>query len=84
MISEINMNRMITWNERQYFSLDHDAEVARISGFDQNHQEFWSIIETGKGYRDRRDEALQVIMSAIEDGNEPGQVFEDEKYHEGE
>jgi hypothetical protein len=65
---------MITWTERKYFSLQHDAHVSRVSGFDDKHLEFWMVIDTGKGYRDRRTAALERIMEVIADGKLPWEV----------
>lgn len=65
---------MITWTERKYFSLHHDAEVSRVSGFDDKHLEFWMVVDTGNGYRDRRTAALERIMQAIEAGDLQGEV----------
>lgn len=68
------MPLMTHWHERQYFSVPHDTDVARLSGFDDHSQEHWMIVEAGKGYRDRRAEALLKIQDAIEAGHEPGEV----------
>lgn len=65
---------MITWTERKYFSLQHDAHVSRVSGFDDQHQEFYVVIEPGKGYAKRREETLLKIQESIEAGNLPGEV----------
>lgn len=73
---EAFMNRLITWGDRTYYDINRDEDVARVSGWDQNHQEFWMVILTGKGYADRRKEAVLAIMSAIEAGNLPGEVEE--------
>lgn len=70
------MASMISWFERQYYSMEWDAVVARISGIDDHHQEHWIEIETGKGYRDRRGVAIESIMAAIEQGHDPGRVFQ--------
>ena len=68
------MPRMITWTDRKSFSLQHDAFMSRISGFDDRNHEHWMVIEDGKGYRERREEALLAIQAAIEDGHLPGEV----------
>ncbi len=65
---------MITWSDRRYYSLDYDCMVARVSGFDDNHQEHWTEIEAGRGYASRRTEALERIMESIERGDEPGEI----------
>ncbi len=68
--------RMLHWTERVEFSLQHDATMARISGFDENRQEHWLMIPAHvKGYREARQEAVIKIMEAIEDdGHLPGEV----------
>ena len=68
------MPKMTHWNERRYYSMDVDAEVSRVSGFDEHCQEHWMIVETGKGYRDRRNAAVDRIMVSIESGTAPGEV----------
>lgn len=68
------MSHMTSWNDRKYYSIEHDADVGRVSGYDTNHQEFWTVIMSGKGYVDRRNDAIVKIMESIEDGHEPGEV----------
>ena len=70
------MPTMITWSERTYYSMDLDCQVSRVSGFDDHHQEHWLVIETGRGYRDRRAAAVERIMASIEAGDEPGEVYD--------
>ena len=70
------MPRMITWSERTFYSMDLDCQVSRVSGFDDHHQEHWLVIETGRGYRDRRTAAVEKIMASIEAGDEPGEVYD--------
>ena len=70
------MPRMITWSERTYYSMDLDCQVSRVSGFDDHHQEHWLVIETGRGYRDRRTAAVERIMASIEAGDEPGELYD--------
>ena len=65
---------MTHWNERVYYSLAVDCEVSRVSGFDEHSQEHWTLVETGKGYRDRRNAAVERIVASIEAGDEPGEV----------
>ena len=67
---------MITWSERTYYSMDLDCQVSRVSGFDDHHQEHWLVIETGRGYRDRRTAAVERIMASIEAGDEPGELYD--------
>ena len=70
------MPTMITWSERTYYSMDLDCQVSRVSGFVDHHQEHWLVIETGRGYRDRRTAAVERIMASIEAGDEPGEVYD--------
>lgn len=69
------MPTMTHWNDRVYFSVAHDANVARVSGYDEHSQEHFMIVETGKGFAERRRDALAKIQDAIEDGHEPGEVI---------
>lgn len=68
------MPKMITWTDRSTYSIKHDCDMARISGFDDKHLEYWIEIPTGKGYAKRREEALLKIQESIEAGDQPGEV----------
>lgn len=68
------MPRMISWSDRTYYSIQSDEHLARVTGWDDKHQEFWLEIPTGKGYATRRNDAVQRIMDAIESGRLPGEV----------
>jgi hypothetical protein len=61
------------WSFRNYFSVARDADVSRVSVFDDWCVEHWREIECGKGYRERRKEAILDIMDAIESGHEGGE-----------
>lgn len=65
---------MTTWSDRVYYCIHRDAEVSRVSGFDDHCQEHFIVVETGKGYRDRRDAAVEKIMASIERGDPAGEV----------
>lgn len=65
---------MISWSERRRYSAAHDCEMARITGFDDHHQGHWMMIETGKGYRDRRNETVLRIQDSIDAGDPAGKV----------
>lgn len=65
--------RMITWRDRIGWSLAHDHEMARISGYDERGQEYFMVIETGAGFRERRNEAVIRIQEYIEAVNERGE-----------
>ena len=42
---------------------------------DDNNAEHWIIIpDGGKGFRQRRNEAIEMIDAAIAEGEEPGEV----------
>lgn len=66
--------RMISRSERIFYSINVDCDMSRVSGFDDHHQEHWIVIEHGKGYRERRNEALTRILESIEAGDPAGKV----------
>lgn len=66
--------RMISWSDRRYYDIGLDRDIARVSGFDDHHQEHWVEVEVGKGFAERRKEALFLIMDSIESGNRPGKI----------
>jgi hypothetical protein len=66
--------KMISWSDRQYYDINLDADVSRISGFDDHHMEHWIVVQSGKGYRDRRNAVLEVIMTSIERGDLAGEA----------
>lgn len=77
------MPRMTNWDERQWFSIMYDAQMARISGYDEHGGEHWKEIpvaqwpkQEGGTYRERREEAVLEIQDAIESGHQPGEVKE--------
>ena len=65
------------FSEFQYYSLLHDREMIRISMVNDRFGEFFMLIPAyeGKRYRERRDEALETIQSAIGAGLDPGEVL---------
>lgn len=66
---------MAVFSEFHYYSPLHDANVARVSVPDDRGGEFFAIVPTdGKGYRERRAEAIDLCLEAIETGCEPGEV----------
>jgi hypothetical protein len=65
---------MTHWTETVFYSIAHDCEMARINGFDDHGLAHWLEVPTGRGYRDRRAEALDRIMESIERGDLPGEV----------
>lgn len=59
----------------RFYSVELGEPAARLSMVNDHDQEFWVIVPTmGKGWRQRRDEALDTIDAAIESGEEPGEV----------
>jgi hypothetical protein len=71
------MPKMITWTDLVRYDINTDEHKARVSGFDDHHQEHWMMIEHGRGYRERRTEALTKIMESIEAGDPAGEVSAD-------
>jgi len=69
--------KMIRWADHRQYSMAHDAEMSRVSGWDENHQEHWLWIDCGKDYRRRREDAVLTIMDAIEADKPPGEVDAD-------
>ena len=74
-MEELEVPTMICWTDRVYYSVAHDDIVSRVSGFDENSQEHYMIVQGGKGYRDRRNEALLQIQDSIEAGEPAGEVI---------
>ena len=67
--------RMISWTEERGYDIGYDCVMARITGFDEMRQAHWMMIEGhGKGYRDRREEALEHILKHINADSPAGEV----------
>lgn len=62
------------YTEYKYWSIIHDHEMCRISGFDEQGLEHYLIIDTGTAWLKRRKAALERIQDHIEEGKEPGLV----------
>jgi hypothetical protein len=64
------------YSEFRYYSPIYDCECARLSMFDSHGGEFFTIlaVEDGRKWRERRNEALDVIETAIREGLQPGEV----------
>lgn len=64
------------YRELRYYSMQHDAEVARLSLADDRGQEYYAVIEVANGqrWRERREAALCAVDDAIVRGDEPGEV----------
>lgn len=67
---------MSIYSEFRYYSPISDRDMVRLSMTDKHNREFYMAIpeNEGKRYRERRDEALMHIQTAIEAGLQPGQV----------
>lgn len=67
--------KMTSWTEFRAYDLNYDAVMARITGFDERCQPHWLVIDgDSRGYRDRRDEALERIMQHIDAGEPAGEI----------
>jgi hypothetical protein len=68
------------WREYKYWSIVHGRTVARISTFDPRGGELWVWVDAtdgkvnGKTYRERRENALDMLHEALALGLEPGEV----------
>ena len=71
----------MAFSEFRFYSPLTDQEMIRVSMSNERsngfYGEFFTIIPAsdGRRYRERRDEALNLIMTAIESGLEPGEVL---------
>lgn len=67
---------MTTYTEYRAYSPLHDAEVVRLSMYDARGGEFFALVpaDAQKKWRERRDEALDTIMDAMDAGQFPGEV----------
>ena len=65
---------MIRFKEVRYWSIVRGCDVVRVMGADRHGHEHFCEIEAGKGYRDRREVALEAIREAVERGDAPGEV----------
>jgi hypothetical protein len=64
------------YRQFRFWSADLDSEAVRLSMADRQGREYYAIVAsaTGKGWRARRDAALDAIDGAITAGDEPGEV----------
>lgn len=65
----------MTYAEFFFYSPILDTDAVRISMWAPNGGEFFRILPVGKKYRDRRNEAIELIETAIRQGLEPGEVL---------
>lgn len=60
---------MTRYTEFRFYSVELDAPAVRVSVPDERGAEYYAIVEAGgKGYRDRRELALEELERAIEKG----------------
>lgn len=65
----------IVYSEFEYYSPFRDRQETRISVADEDGREYWTVVGVdGKGYRDRRNEAIDMCVRAIDLGCDPGEV----------
>lgn len=64
------------YHEFMFWSPILDADMCRVTLFDERGGEYYMLVdhESGKHYRRRREDALRAITAAIEIGLEPGEV----------
>lgn len=65
----------MTFSEFEAYSPIHDQTMTRVSVPDAQGREYWVLVPTyGKGYRERRNNAISLCEEAIAIGCDPGQV----------
>lgn len=65
----------MTYRELTLYSPLHDCEMTRLSMTDGRNGEYWMLVPRhGRGWRERRSEALQMLADAIASGCQPGEV----------
>lgn len=66
---------VVRFTEFVSYSPTHDAEMARVSIANEHGQEFFAIVHyEPRGYRERRDKAIDKCLEAIKAGCDPGEV----------
>ena len=70
------MPRGIAWTEFRAYDVRYDCVMARLVMFDEQHQGHWTMIDgSSKGYRDRRDDALERLTKHIVAGEPAGELL---------
>jgi hypothetical protein len=66
----------LSYREFRSYSVKHGCEVAWIGVSEPGKQPHFTIIPNpgGKGWRDRKNDALHQLTQAIERGEEPGEI----------
>jgi hypothetical protein len=66
---------MTHWVQSEHFDIWTDEDMAQITGFDERAVGHWVKIPMGKGFRERRMHAIELIQKAIEAGHQSGQII---------
>jgi hypothetical protein len=69
------------YRQYRYWSIFHDAYMARLSMWDAHGAEFFTVIpwdKGGKAFREARAQALEALGGAIEGGQPPGEYVMEE------
>lgn len=61
--------------EYHFFSMLHDAEMVRVSLWSERGDEYFALVEDGRGYAARRQEAIEFLQQAIDEGALSGEHF---------
>ena len=60
---------MSRYSEFRFYSAELDSHAVRVSVPDERGAEYFAIVEAGgKGFRDRRELALETLERAIDQG----------------
>lgn len=69
------MSGGLRYSEFRFYDFTLDAEVSRISAWNARGQEYFVRVPLeGAGFPARREEALQMLALAIEDGRPAGEM----------
>lgn len=66
---------MSRFAEYRFYSMLHDADMVRVSLWDARGDEYFALVEDGRGYGDRRKEAVEFLEQAIDDQKLPGEQY---------
>ena len=67
----------LTYSQIRYRTADYEHKLARISICDERGGEHFVVVHDNAGakaFRERRDEAIELIADHIEAGYDPGEV----------
>lgn len=68
------MPSMTSWRDRTFWSIAHDCEMCRVSGFDDHGDEHFLAIDVGPAFKERREAAVIFMQEQIEAGHKPGEL----------